>query len=210
MNDTVELNWRTCWYQDRTCAWPSNATPVGQEGRSALLRSQYFHFFSWLLAGNSYMVTLWWCLTYTLIYLLVTRPPLTILTWLLESQWLFTNTYSFLAVTWTSWVSSTSPLLIVLHDSFLVMHYWSLYCSLWLRAVHYCTLLRTVTHCDAYCSRYSIVLLQYLSQAYRVLCSPRLDFFHRTVISTLVAANRLKIPSPPLPDPIQSYSLQRP
>ena len=53
-----------------------------------------FHFFSWLLAGNSYMVTLQWCLTYTLIYLLVTRPPLTILTWPLESWWLFTNTGS--------------------------------------------------------------------------------------------------------------------
>ena len=71
-----------------------------------------FHFLSWLLAGNSYMVTLWWCLTYTLIYLLVTHPPLTILTWPLESRWLFTNTCSFLAVTWTRWVSSTSPLLI--------------------------------------------------------------------------------------------------
>ena len=77
-----------------------------------MLRDQYFHFFSWLLAGNSYMVTLWWCLTYTPIYLLVTRPPLTILTWPLESRWLFTNTCSFLTVTWTSWVSSTSPLLI--------------------------------------------------------------------------------------------------
>ena len=45
---------------------------------------------------------------------------------------------------------------------------------------------------DTYCSRYSIVLLQYLSQACWLLCSPRLDFFHRTVISTLVAANRLR------------------
>ena len=77
-----------------------------------LLRDQYFHFFSWLLAGNSYMVTLWWCLTHTLVYLLVTHPPLTILTWPLESRWLFTNTCSTLTVTWTSWVSSTSPLLI--------------------------------------------------------------------------------------------------
>ena len=73
--------------------------------------------------------------------------------------------------------------------------------------VHYCALLLIVM---PYCSRYSIVLLQYLSQAYWVLCSPRLDFFHRTVISTLVAANRLRIPSPLLPDPTQSYSLQRP
>ena len=56
-----------------------------------VLRNQYFHFLD---------------------YLLVTRPPLTILTWLLESRWLFTNTCSFLAVTWTRWVSSTSPLLI--------------------------------------------------------------------------------------------------
>ena len=73
-----------------------------------------------------------------------------------------------------------------------------------------CALLYTTAHCDAYCSRYPIVLLQYISQAYWVLCSPRLDFFHRTVIRTLVAANRLKIPTPPLPDPTQSYSLQRP
>ena len=55
-----------------------------------------------------------------------------------------------------------------------------------------------------------IVLLRYISQACWVLCSPRLDFFHCTVISTLVAANRLKIPTPSLPDPSQSYSLQRP
>ena len=54
-------------------------------------------------------------------------------------------------------------------------------CALW----HYCS-------CNAYCSRYPIVLLQYISQACWVLCSPRLDFFHRTVISTLVAANRLR------------------
>ena len=55
---------------------------------------------------------------------------------------------------------------------------------LWLRAAPYCTLLRTVTYCscDAYCSHYSIVLLQYISQACWVLCSPRLDFFHRTAI----------------------------
>ena len=70
-----------------------------------------------------------------------------------------------------------------------------------------CTLLYITAHCDlllqwrycscdAYCLRYSIVLLQYLSQACWVLCSPRLDFFHRTVISTLVAANRLRSPFP--------------
>ena len=39
-----------------------------------------------------------------------------------------------------------------------------------------------------------IVLLRYISQACWVLCSPRLDFFHHTVISTLVAANRLRSP----------------
>ena len=70
-----------------------------------------------------------------------------------------------------------------------------------------CTLLYTTAHCDwllqwcycpcdAYCLRYPIVLLQYLSQACWVLCSPRLDFFHHTVISTLVAANRLRSPLP--------------
>ena len=83
-----------------------------------------------------------------------------------------------------------------------------------------CALLYITAHCDlllqwhycssdAYCLRYSIVLLQYLSQACWVLWSPRLDFFHRTVISTLVAANRLEIPTPLLPEPSHSYSLQR-
>ena len=69
-----------------------------------LLRDQYFHFFSWLLA--------------------VTRPPLTILTWPLESQWLFTNTCSSLTVTWTSWVSSTSPLLIYSSAWLVPRHAW--------------------------------------------------------------------------------------
>ena len=87
--------------------WPSLSTTA------SVLQDQYFSFFfSWLLADNSYMVTLWWCLTYMLIYLLVTCPPLTILMWPLESRWLFTNMCSFLAVMWTCWVSSTSPLLI--------------------------------------------------------------------------------------------------
>ena len=56
-----------------------------------------------------------------------------------------------------------------------------------------CALLYTAAHCDlllqwrycssdAYCSRYLIVLLRYISQACWVLCSPRLDFFHSTVI----------------------------
>ena len=48
-----------------------------------------------------------------------------------------------------------------------------------------------------------IVLLRYISQACWVLCSPRLDFFHRTVISTLVAANRLKIPTLPCLIPLK-------
>ena len=157
--------------------------------------------FSWLLAGNSYMVTLWWCLTYTLIYLLVTRPPLTILTWPLESQWLFTNTCSFLAVTWTvGFPPHHLYLFIVLHDSFLVMHYWSLYCL-----VDSCTAhcsdseLRLTVHC---CALWLIVLvtallycsLTVLKSGMLGTCSPRLDFFHHTVISTLVAANRLRSP----------------
>ena len=136
-------------------------------------------------------------------YLLVTRPPLTILTWPLESQWLFTNTCSFLAVMWTCWVSSTSPyLFIVLHDSFLVMHYWFLYCLVDSCAAHYCdSELRLTVHCCALwlivlVTALPIVLLRYISQACWVPCSPRLDFFHRTVISTLVVANRLKIPTP--------------
>ena len=70
-----------------------------------------------------------------------------------------------------------------------------------------CALLYIAAHCDlllqwrycpcyAYCSHYTIVLLQYISQACWVPCSPRLDFFHRTVISTLVVANRLRSPLP--------------
>ena len=142
-----------------------------------MLRNQYFHFFSWLLADNSYMVTLWWCLTYTLIYLLVTRPPLTILTWPLESQWLFTNTCLFLTVTWTSWVSSTSPLPIY-SSAWLVLHAF-------LPIVLGDSGLRITVHCCALWHllfALPIVLLQYISQACWVLCSPRLDFFHRTAI----------------------------
>ena len=66
-----------------------------------------------------------------------------------------------------------------------------------------CALLYIAAHCDLLfwwrlLFALPIVLLQYISQACWVLCSPRLDFFHRTVISTLVVANRLKIPTPPL------------
>ena len=57
---------------------------------------------------------------------------------------------------------------------------------------------------------FAVLLPRYISQACWVASSPRLDFFHRTVISTLVAANRLRIPFPLLPDPSQGYSLQRP
>ena len=110
-----------------------------------VLRDQYFHFFSWLLAGNSYMVTLWWCLTYTLIYLLVTRPPFTILTWPLESRWLFTNTCSVLAVTWTYWVSSTSPLLI--YSSAWLVPRHALLISLLFSVTQSCTLLYITAHC---------------------------------------------------------------
>ena len=89
-------------------------------------------------------------------YLLVTHPPLTILMWLLESWWL-TNMCSFLAVMWTCWFSSTSPLclLIVLHDSFLVMHDWSLYCSLW----HLCVLVT-----------FAAALLYFSLRVYKSVC----------------------------------------
>ena len=97
---------------EENCRWAWVGPLQSMKKLPIVTRPVLFHFLSWLLAGNSYMVTLWWCLTYTLIYLLVTCPPLTILTWPLESWWLFTNTCSFLAVTWTRWVSSTSPLLI--------------------------------------------------------------------------------------------------
>ena len=65
-------------------------------------------------------------------------------------------------------------------------------CDSELRLAAHCDLLLQWRYCshDTYCLRYLIVLLQYISQACWVLCSPRLDFFHHTVISTLVAANR--------------------
>ena len=141
-------------------------------------------------------------------YLLVTHPPFTILTWLLESRRLFTNTCSFLAVTWTSWVPSTSPLLIYSSAWLVPCHAFVMLTHAQLAVVtQSCTLLYIAVHCDlllqwrycssdAYCSHYFIVLLQYISQACWVLWSPRLDFFHRTVISTLVAANRLRSPLP--------------
>ena len=87
-----------------------------------MLQPVRIYFLSWLLAGNYYMVTLRWCLTYTLIYLLVTHPPLTLLMWVLESQWLFTNMCSFLVVMWTCWAPSTSPILIY-SSAWLIPHH---------------------------------------------------------------------------------------
>ena len=72
--------------QPAECAWKH--THENSCDRCQVLWPVWFYFFSWLLAGNYYMVTLWWCLTYMLFYLLVTCPPFTLLTWLLESQWL--------------------------------------------------------------------------------------------------------------------------
>ena len=47
--------------------------------------------------------------------------------------------------------------------------------------VHYCALWPIVAVTLLFLWRLLIVLLQYISQACWVLCSPRLDFFHRTV-----------------------------
>ena len=137
-------------------------------------------------------------------YWQVTRPPLTILTWLLESQWLCTNT----GVIALSFYQPLAPFVLLTHAQLAVV---TQSCALLYTTAH-CDLLLQWCYCssDAYCSRYLIVLLQYISQACWVLWSPRLDFFHRTVISTLVAANRLRSPTPLLPDPSWSYSLQRP
>ena len=44
-----------------------------------------------------------------------------------------------------------------------------------------CALLYSTAHCDLLFAL-PIVLLRYISQACWVLCSPRLDFFHRTAI----------------------------
>ena len=104
----------------------------------------------------------------------------------LESRWLFTNTCSFLAVTWTSWISSTSPLLI--YSSAWLVPRHALLISLLSSVTQSCALLYIAVHCDlllqwrycscdAYCSRYLIVLLRYISQVCWVPCSPRLDFF---------------------------------
>ena len=132
-------------------------------------------------------------------YLLMTWPPFTILTWPLESRWLFTNTCSTPTVMWTSWVPSTSPLPIY-SSAWLVPRHALLICLLFLMTraqlavvTQSCALLYIAAHCDpllqwrycsgdTYCSRYLIVLLQYISQACWVPCSPRLDFFHRTAI----------------------------
>ena len=103
---------------------------------------------------------------------------------------------------------ASSPIISLTHAQLAVV---TQSCALLYITAH-CDLLLQWRYCssDAYCSRYSIVLLQYISQACWVPCSPRLDFFHRTVISTLVAANRLKIPSPSCLIHLKSYSLQRP
>ena len=87
-----------------------------------------------------------------------------------------------------------APLFLLTHVQLVVV---TQSCALLYIAAH-CDLLLQWCYCscDAYCSRYLIVLLQYISQACWVLWSPRLDFFHRTVISTLVAANRLRSPLP--------------
>ena len=114
-------------------------------------------------------------------YLLVTCPPLTLLTWLLESWWLFTNTCSFLAVTWTSWVSSMSPLLIY-SSAWLVPHH-ALLISL-LSSVMSAALL-------LYCS------LEYISQSAGSLLPQ--TWLLLLYYCTLVEANRPQIPTPLLP-----------
>ena len=123
-------------------------------------------------------------------YLLVTHPPLTILTWLLEPQWLCTNT----GVIALSFYRPLAPFVLLTHAQLAVV---TQSCALRYTTAH-CDLLLQWRYCssDAYCSCYLIVLLQYISQACWVLWSPRLDFFHRTVISTLVVANRLRSPLP--------------
>ena len=89
---------------------------------------------------------------------------------------------------------ASGPIVLLTHAQLAVV---TQSCALLYITAH-CDLLLQWRHCscDAYCSCYLIVLLQYLSQACWVLCSPRLDFFHRTVFSTLVAANRLRSPLP--------------
>ena len=120
-------------------------------------------------------------------YLLVTCPPLTILTWPLESWWLFTNTCSFLAVTWTCWFPPRHPyLFIVLHDSFLIMHYWSLYCPLW----HLHVLVTSAALLLSY-------LLEYISQSAGDLLPQ--TWLLSLYYCTLVKANRPQIPTPLLP-----------
>ena len=87
-----------------------------------------------------------------------------------------------------------APLLLLTHAQLAVV---TQSCALLYIAAH-CDLLLQWRYCscDAYCSRYLIVLLRYISQACWVPCSPRLDFFHCTAIVRLVAANRLRSPLP--------------
>ena len=128
------------------------------------------------------------------------RPIFIYLTWCTDTGVIVTHALSF--------YRPLAPLFSLTHAQLAIV---TQSCALLYIAAH-CDLLLQWHYCsrDAYCSRYLIVLLQYISQACWVLCSPRLDFFYRTVIRTLVAANRLKIPTSLLPDPSHSYSLQRP
>ena len=121
------------------------------------------------------------------LYLLVTHPPLTILMWLLESWWLFTDMCLFLAVTWTCWVSSTSPLLIY-SSAWLVPHHALLifYCPLWCLHV-----LVMSTALLLYCS------LEYISQSAGSLLPQ--TWLLSLYYCTLVEANRPQIPTPLLP-----------
>ena len=105
-------------------------------------------------------------------YLLVTCPPLIILTWLLESQWLCTNT----GVIALSFYRPLAPFVLLTHAQLAVV---TQSCTLLYIAVH-CDLLLQWRYCscNAYCSRYLIVLLQYISQACWVL---RSDFTHTQI-----------------------------
>ena len=95
-----------------------------------MLQPVRIYFLSWLLAGNYYMVTLWWCLSYTLIYLLVTHPPLTLLMWVLVLR----SDYITCADTLDCFVSFLSNPYTVAHVRYnLVTSWWCpLYDMIWL------------------------------------------------------------------------------
>ena len=133
------------------------------------------------------MVTLWWCLTYMLItYWWHVHHLL---------YWCGCKSHDdslLIRVHFLQWhgLVGFPPrhpyLFIVLHDSFLIMHYWSFYCPLWCP----CVLVMSAALL-LYCS------LEYISQSAGSLLPQ--TWLLSLYYCTLVEANRPQIPTPLLP-----------